>query len=369
MKRFVLILTVLALALSFAACGNSSPAAPAATAAPEASPAAEAATAEEAPAAETVQPEASTDKAVTLTAAVAGLTEDSPSGQALKKFAELCKEYSNASVTIDCFFNTELGSVASAVEGLNQGTIDIVSTGTSYFAGYVPQIQVFELPYIFKSYDEVHKALDNEPGKIVADLFESTNLKMLCYWESGMRHVTNSRNPIITPADMAGLKIRTVVSETQQATWKAFGAIPMALDMGEVFTALQNHTVDAQENTLSSITTYKMQEVQKYLTLSYHSYTPMPFFINRNVWNGLSADQQAAIQRASEEARDLARELNAAGEEDCLKILRDAGVEIEEHPDSEAFAALCGPVYEIFNKAIGSDELLTTVQDYVAALR
>lgn len=103
--------------------------------------------------------------------------------------------------------------------------IDIVSTGTSYFAGYVPAIQVFELPYVFASYDEAHQTLDNEPGKAIADLFESTDLKMLCYWESGMRHVTNSRNPIITPADMSGLKIRTVVSATQQATWEAFGAI------------------------------------------------------------------------------------------------------------------------------------------------
>ena len=139
------------------------------------------------------------DSSVTLTAIVAGLTEDSPSGQALKKFAELTNQYSNGSVTIDCFFNTELGNVAACVEGATQGTIDIVSTGTSYFAGFVPAIQVFELPYIFNSYDEAHKTLDNEPGKAVADMFEGSGLKMLCYWESGMRHVTNSRGPIVSP--------------------------------------------------------------------------------------------------------------------------------------------------------------------------
>lgn len=309
------------------------------------------------------------DSSVTLTAIVAGLTEDSPSGQALKKFAELTNQYSNGSVTIDCFFNTELGNVAACVEGATQGTIDIVSTGTSYFAGFVPAIQVFELPYIFNSYDEAHKTLDNEPGKAVADMFEGSGLKMLCYWESGMRHVTNSRGPIVEPSDMKGLKIRTVVSPTQQATWEAFGAIPMALDMGEVFTALQNHTVDAQENTLSSITSYKMQEVQSYLSLTYHSYTPMPFFVNAAKWDTLTADQQAALQKASEEARDYARELNAQGEEQCLKELEDAGVQIEANPDKEAFAALCGSVYDIFNDSMGSDEVLTMVQDYVASLR
>lgn len=352
MKRFIVILTVLALALTMVACGST-----ASTSAAEAPAAADGAAVE------------SADTPVTLTAIVAGLTEDSPSGNALKRFAELCNEYSGGSVTIDCFFNTELGSVASSVEGLSQGTIDICSTGTSYFAGFVPEIQVFELPYIFGSYDEAHKTLDNEPGKAVAELFESTPIKMLCYWESGMRHVTNSRNPVVTPEDMAGLKIRTVVSETQQATWSAFGAIPMALDMGEVFTALQNHTVNAQENTLSSITSYKMQEVQSYLSMTYHSYTPMPFFINRDKWDSLSAAQQEAIQKASEEARDYARELNQADEATNLQILRDSGMEIEENPDSAAFAALCGPVYEIFIKAIGTDEYLTMVQDYVASLR
>ena len=356
MKKFFALILALALTLSLAACGGSDSGKSNDSG-------------DSAPAADSDAGTGSSDESVVLTAIVAGLTEDSPSGVALKRFAELCSEYSGGSVTIDCFFNTELGSVAACVESAAQGTIDIVSTGTSYFAGYVPAIQVFELPYVFASYDEVHKTLDDEPGKKVAEMFDGSGLKMLCYWESGMRHVTNSRNPIITPADMSGLKIRTVVSATQQATWEAFGAIPMALDMGEVFTALQNHTVDAQENTLSSITTYKMQEVQKYLSLTYHSYTPMPFFINQAKWDTLSANQQSAIQKASEEARDYARQLNAEGEEACLETLRDAGMEIEENPDSGAFATLCDPVYKIFNDAMGSDECLKMVQDYVASLR
>ena len=336
MKKLLAILLATMMVLSLAACGGSSD-----TASESTDSAAE-----------------STEEAVTLTAIVAGLTEDSPSGVALKRFAELCNEYSGGSVTIDCFFNTELGNVSACVESTAQGTIDIVSTGTSYFAGYVPAIQVFELPYVFASYDEAHQTLDNEPGKAIAELFDTTDLKMLCYWESGMRHVTNSRNPVVTP----------VVSATQQATWEAFGAIPMALDMGEVFTALQNHTVDAQENTLSSITSYKMYEVQDYLSMTYHSYTPMPFYINRDKWDSLSEDQQNAIQKASEEARDYARELNAASEAENLQLLKDQGVVVEENPDSEAFAALCGPVYDIFNESMGSDEILTMVQDYVASL-
>ncbi len=308
--------------------------------------------------------------AVKLTAIVAGLTEDSPSGEALKEFAALCNEYSGGTVEVDCFFNTELGSVASCVESLAQGTIDICSTGTSYFSGYVPEIQVFELPYIFNSYEEVRTTLDAEPGQKIAEMFEGSGMKLICYWESGMRHVTANGKAIVKPEDMKGLKIRTVVSPTQQATWEAFGAIPMALDMGEVFTALQNGTVDAQENTLSSIVSYKMYEVQDNLSLTLHSYTPMPFFINQNKWDSLSESQQEAVLKAAEEARDIERELNSQSEEENMQILADNGVTITEDPDREAFAQLCGPVYEIFNDQIGDGgETLKMVQDYVATLR
>ena len=173
----------------------------------------------------------------------------------------------------------------------------------------------------------------------------------------------------LLPDDMKGLKIRTVVSPTQQATWEAFGAIPMALDMGEVFTALQNGTVDAQENTLSSIVSYKMYEVQKYLSMTYHSYTPMPFFINQAKWDSLSENQQQAVQKASEEARDYARELNSESEKENIDILVENAVEINENPDREAFAALCQPVYDVFNDQMGTDEYLKMVQDFVATLR
>ena len=355
MKKLLSVVLASALCLSLAACGSSGGTSSAKSAAGSSQAASGSAQ--------------SSDETVKLTAIVAGLTEDSPSGEALKKFAELCKEYSGGSVEVDCFFNTDLGSVASCVDSMAQGTIDICSTGTSYFAGYVPAIQVFELPYIFNTYDEVRTTLDSEPGKKIGEMFDGTGMKLLCYWESGMRHVSDSRNPINVPDDMKGLKIRTVVSPTQQATWEAFGAIPMALDMGEVFTALQNGTVDAQENTLSSIVSYKMYEVQKYLSMTYHSYTPMPFFINQKKWDSLAENQQQAIQKASEDARDLERQLNSESEETNIQILKDNGVEINEEPDREAFAALCGPVYDIFNNQIGTDEYLTMVQEYVETLR
>lgn len=306
---------------------------------------------------------------IKMTAVCAGLPESSPSGVALKEFAKKVKEYSKGSIEVDTFYGADLGSLTAAVEGMAQGTIDIVTTGTSYFSGYVPEIQVFELPYMFFTNDEARKTLDSEPGDKVRELFTEKGIVLLCYWESGLRHVTNSRKPIITPEDTKGLKIRTVVSVTQQKTWEAFGAIPMAIDMNETFTALQQGTVDAQENTLAQIVSTKMYEVQKYISLSAHAYTPMPFGISKITWDKLDDSQKAAVQKASEEARDLQRSLDDKSDKENVQLLKDKGIIVEENPDKEAFAALVQPVYDSFIAQTKSDSYLKMVQEFVKTLR
>lgn len=304
-----------------------------------------------------------------LTAVCAGLPEESPSGKALKFFAEKVAEYSEGSLVVDPFFGAELGSLTACVEGMTQGTIDVVTTGTSYFSGYVPEIQVFELPYMFNSNEQARKTLDGEPGDAVRKLFPDKGIILLCYWESGLRHVSNSRAPIVKPEDMKGLKIRTVVSVTQQKTWESFGAIPMAIDMNEVFTALQQGTVDAQENTLAQIVSTKMYEVQKYLSLSGHAYTPMPFGISKLTWEKLDEKQKAAVQKAAEEARDYQRKLDDESDRENVQFLKDKGILVEETPDKEAFAALVTPVYELFVEQTKNDSYLNMVKEFVSNLK
>lgn len=306
---------------------------------------------------------------VKLRAVCAGLPEQSPSGIALKEFAKLANEYSNGTVEVDTFFGSELGSLTAAVESMTQGTIDIVTTGTSYFSGYVPEVQVFELPYIFDSNEDARKTLDSEPGDKVKELFPEKGIVLLSYWESGLRHVSNNKAPIVTPEDMKGLKIRTVVSSTQQKTWESFGAIPMAIDMNETFTALQQGTVDAQENTLAQIVSTKMYEVQKYLSLTDHAYTPMPFGISKITWDKLNDSQKSAVQKAADEARDLQRSLDDKSDLENVQLLKDEGVIVEENPDKQAFSALSQPVYDLFVEQTGSDEYLNMVMDFVKTLK
>lgn len=306
---------------------------------------------------------------LTVTAVCAGLPESSPSGKALKVFAQKVAEYSKGSIKVDTFFDADLGTLTACVEGMAQGTIDVVTTGTSYFSGYVPEIQVFELPFMFNSNEEARRTLDGAPGDAVRELFTPKGIVLLCYWESGLRHVTNSRAPIVTPADMKGLKIRTVVSVTQQKTWEAFGALPMAIDMTETFTALQQGTVDAQENTLAQIVTTKMYEVQKYMSLTGHAYTPMPFGISKITWDSLDNEQKAAVKKAAEEARDYQRSLDDISDRENVQFLKEQGILVEENPDKAAFAALAGPVYDIFIKQTGSDKYFNMVRNFVAGLR
>lgn len=313
--------------------------------------------------------EAPVSASIKMTAVCAGLPEASPSGIALKEFAKKLNEYSNGSIQVDTFYGSDLGSLTAAVEGMAQGTIDIVTTGTSYFSGYVPEIQVFELPYMFNSNDEARKTLDSEPGDKIKELFTSKGIVLLDYWESGLRHVTNSRNPIVTTEDMKGLKIRTVVSVTQQKTWEAFGAIPMAIDMNETFTALQQGTVDAQENTLAQIVSTKMYEAQKYLSLTGHAYTPMPFGISKITWDKLDDSQKAAVQKAADESRDLQRALDDKSDLENVQLLKDKGIIVEENPDKASFAEKVQPVYDLYVEKIGSDAYLVMVQDFVKTLR
>ena len=285
------------------------------------------------------------DSSVTLTAIVAGLTEDSPSGQALKKFAELTNQYSNGSVTIDCFFNTELGNVAACVEGATQGTIDIVSTGTSYFAGFVPAIQVFELPYIFNSYDEAHKTLDNEPGKAVADMFEGSGLKMLCYWESGMRHVTNSRGPIVEPSDMKGLKIRTMDSQMAIDMMNCLGGSATVMGYSDIYTGMQQGVIDAAENNVTALRDHG--DVTKYYCFDEHTRIPDMVIISSNIWNQFSDDQKSAVTECAKAATEEYKTAWKNFEDEVLdKAVNQNGVELVKDVDIAAFQSAVQPIYE-----------------------
>ena len=353
MKKLLSLVLALAMALSLAACGSKTES-PAPSTGNQSN---------------TSDPAATSDPAVHLTVVSAGNTPDNAISKGYDKFAELVKEYSGGNITADVYYGSDMGSLSACVDGVFQGTLDIVSCGPSYISGYVPAVQVFELPFVFGDAEQARKTLDAEPGQKISHMFDGSGAFIISYFESGVRQLMNNRNPIVKPSDMQGLKIRCVPSKTQTATWVAFGAIPMAIDMTETFTALQNGTVDANENGMTTLASYKMWEVQKYLSVTNHSYTPITVMMSEKTWETLTDNQKEIVQKAMDDARDYQRQLTDDLTEECYNQMKEHGVEIEYNPDVDAFKALVGPVYDIFNELAGSDEVLTMVQDYVASLK
>jgi tripartite ATP-independent transporter DctP family solute receptor len=359
MKKLFALLLALSMTVALAACGSTSGASKAA------SSAAAGAAASAAGSAASVDTSKAT---LTITSAQAGSAADSVLGQGTAKFAELVEQYSNGSIKVESYYGSELGQISAQVEGVFDGSIDVLCCGPAYLSGYVPQIQVFDLPFLFDNYDQAHKTLDGDPGQYVAGKFDGTGVKLISYFESGLRSITNSSHQIKSVSDLKGVKIRVAPSETQIATWKGFGAIPMGIDSGETFTALQQGTVDAQENGLTYIYSSKVYEAQKYLSLTKHSYTSMPVVANQAFWDSLTSEQQDIIQRAITDATKWQRDATASAEEDIIQKIADYGLEVEKNPDRDSFKPYASAAYDVFNKAMGSDELLKMVQDYVSKL-
>ena len=312
---------------------------------------------------------ANTDEVITLVSTQAGSTADSVLGQGTTKFEELLEEYSGGLIQVEFYYDTELGGIDSQLEAVMTGSIDVCCLGPSYLSGYVPEIQVFDLPFLFDNYDQINATLDGDPGQYIASKFDGSGVKLMTYFHSGLRSITNSSCQINSVDDVKGIKIRVAPSETQLATREGFGAIPMAMASSETFTALQQGTIDAQENGLTYIFSSKIYEAQKYLSLTKHSYTSMPVIMNQDKWDSLTEQQQECVQKALTDAADWQRQATADAEEQIVNDIEAYGLEVNRNPDRESFKPYTQAAYDVFNKAMGSDEILKMVQDYVANLK
>ena len=203
-------------------------------------------------------------------------------------------------------------------------TIEMIQTGTIHMAVFLPAIyeqfdqrwQVYSLPYLFVDKEEARASCDGALGKHMLGLLPSKNIQGLALWEQGWRHLTTTKTPVRVPADIAGLKIRVMDSPTYVKMFSNLGAIPTVTSMGELFTALQQGAVDGQENPITTIARRKFDEVQKFLVMTHHSYSPLIFGANKQFYDRLPADVKKAIDEAAVEARAFERE--AAEAEDSM---------------------------------------------------
>ena len=224
---------------------------------------------------------------------------DNPYGQGADYFAKLVKERTNGEVEIQVFPSSQLGNQRDLVEGLVLGTVDMTLTGTAVMGNFVPEVAVFDLPFIFRDIPHAYKALDTV-GMELCKLGEKKGMITLAIWENGVRHMTNNRNAIRKPEDMKGLKIRVMEQPVYIKMMEVLGASPTPMAMSELYTALQKGVVDGQENPLAHIASKRFDEVQKYISLTGHTYAPEVVLISTIAWKKLTPEQQDIVLKAAE---------------------------------------------------------------------
>ena len=290
--------------------------------------------------------------------------EAQPYAKAAVKFAELVKEYTGGNVEVQIFPNSLLGDQRDLLEGLQLGSVDIALTSSAVLSGFMPRVQVFDLPFMFRNAEHVYKVVDGPLAKEIYAGDEAKKLKVIATWENGFRDISNNKHAIEKPDDMKGIKIRVMENKLYIEMFKALGAEPTPMARGELFTALQTGIVDAQDNPIGQTYTSRFYEVQKFITLSGHTYSPEPMVFSLAKWNKIPADAQAAILKASAEAGKYNRELDAALQQDYIKKSEEKGmaVTILTPEQKKMFQDKMKPVWDMFEEKIGKD-LIQKIQD------
>ncbi len=253
--------------------------------------------------------------------------------------------------------SSQLGSDEEMVQKLKLGTIDMAVPST-VMSSQVDLFGVFEMPYLVK--DRAHMM------RIEKEVFwpklepeaEKKGLKVLAVWENGFRQITNSKRPIVKPADLAGIKLRVPGGKWRVKMFQAYGANPSPMKFSEVFTALQTGVMDGQENPFTQIYSAKFQEVQKYLSLTGHVYTPAYLTVGRTKWESMPADVRRILEDTAKETQAYVYEVAAKDDDELLGKLKAAGMQVNE-VDKNAFIDASRAIYEEFGKEVaGAKEVI-----------
>lgn len=268
---------------------------------------------------------------------------------AAEKFAELVEERTGGEYKIEIYPNGTLGGESDMLDSMSMGMLDMGIITAGPFVNFSEMMGVLDMPFLFSSNEEAYQILDGEIGQELLATLEDAGLKGLAYAERGFRNVTNSVRPVNTAADVAGLKLRVMENEVYTATFTALdvNAVPMA--WAEALTAMQQGTIEGQENPINVIYSYKLWEYgQKYVTLDHHSYSTAIITMSLDVFNSLDAETQQIFLDAAQEAAEYERAWVAEQEAAQLEEIKSHGVEVIENPDVESFRAAVQSVYDAY---------------------
>ena len=289
------------------------------------------------------------------------IAPDSHYNKGLEHFGKLLDEATNGKVELQIFHSSQLGSERDAIEGVSMGTLEMTLVSSAPLANFTNAFLVFDLPFIIQDRQKAYAWMDGPEGQKILDSVLSKGMVGLGIWENGFRMLTNSKKAVAAPEDLKGLKIRLMENPIHVGTFKTLGAYPVPMPFGELFTALQQGTVDGQENPLIIISTSKFAEVQKYLSLTGHFYAPAILLASKDFWDNTLDDELRQIFTKCElEARHWEREFCIEIEKELVESLEVEGMEVVE-ADKGAFFEAVQPVYKEFEEQVGKEAIQTLV--------
>jgi tripartite ATP-independent transporter DctP family solute receptor len=255
------------------------------------------------------------------------------------------------------FGSSQLGDDTEVLQKVKVGTVDFAIPST-IMSSVVPAFGLFEMPYLVKDRQHMQRIEREIVWPTLAPLAEQQGYKILAVWENGFRQITNSKRPIVTPDDLKGMKLRVPKGKWRVRMFQAYGASPSAMGLSEVFVALQTGVMDGQENPFPQIYAMKFQEVQKYLSLTDHVYTPAYVVVSAKKWETLSPDVRQVLEQTAKETQAYVYETAARMDKELLEKFKATGMQVNV-ADRQAFVKASGPIYEEFAREVpGGKEMV-----------
>jgi tripartite ATP-independent transporter DctP family solute receptor len=259
-----------------------------------------------------------------------GLPETTSLGLGFLKFKELVEAKSGGSIIVEIYPNGQLGGDRELTESAQLGNVTMTAVSATNLSIFAKEFYALDTFFMFDTRNHVYRVLDGKAGSAMLAALSEKNLAGLGYWENGFRYLTNSKRPVNGPSDMTGIKMRVPENPIQIAAWNSVGAGPTPMAWGELFTALQQRVLDGQECSMENVEAMKFYEVQQYVSLTGHTYTPYVVIMNNDFYKKLSADSRKIIDEALKETTIYQRKVAAELEQKSLETVRKAGNVISE---------------------------------------
>jgi C4-dicarboxylate-binding protein DctP len=290
---------------------------------------------------------------------------NTPKGQAAEFFKKRAEELTHGKVRIDVYANSSLYKDNEEMEALQIGTVQMLAPSLAKFGPLgVKDFEVFDLPYIFNDYVDLHKVTQGPVGKALLAKLEPKGITGLAYWDNGFKSFS-ANTPIKTPDDLKAKKLRIQSSKVLEAQMRALHSIPQTMAFSEVYQALQTGVVDGTENPISNLFTQKMNEVQKYLTITDHGYLGYAVIVNKKFWDGLPADVRGELETAMNEATDYANKIAKEKNDQDLEAVKATGkttVTVLTPAERAVWRKALIPVHDEMASRIGKDTINAVYQ-------